>query len=163
MGHEPKWNLVTSRKYSFEGEFYPLELYEHVKAYLEKKQYHLSENEVEMTTMDGKIRIFTHLQAALEYNLRFHILVAFSINMGGNIVDSQTNKVKGTLELHANTFFKKFSLLHEKKETPLTIFLTKIYDTYIKPQAAEDAIIHGVIEMAKLVGEVREHATNFKK
>lgn len=163
MGHEPKWNSVTSRKYSFKGEFYPLELYEHVKEYLEKKQYELDENEVEMTTMGGKIKIFTHLQAALEYNMRFHVLIAFSINMGGNIVDPATNKVNGTLELHANTFFKKFSLLHEKKETPITKFLTKVYDTYIKPQATEEAIVHGVIEMAKLVGEVRDHINNFKK
>ncbi|MCH8519731.1 MAG: hypothetical protein LAT82_03165 [Nanoarchaeota archaeon] len=115
MGHEPKWKSVTSRKYSFKGEFYPLELYEHVKTYLDKKQYDVDENEVEMTTMGGKIKIFTHLQGALEYNLRYHVLMAFSINMGGTIVDPKTNKVNGTLELHANTFFKKFSLLHEKK------------------------------------------------
>ena len=163
MGNSPKWGFITSRVYRFEGEFYPLELYEYIKEYLQKKQYDIDENEVEMSTMNGKIKIFTHLQGALEFNLRFHTLLVFSINMGGNIVDPKTNKVKGTLELHANTFLKKFSLLHEKKETTITTFLTKIYDTYIKPEAAEEAIVHGVIEMAKLLGEVKNHANNYKK
>lgn len=157
MASASKWNKITSKMYSYEGEFYPMQLYEDIKQYLEDKQYDIDESEVEMQNMDGKIRIFTHLLAELEYSRRYYIKIAFSINMEGKIIDSKTHKVNGKLVLHANGFVQKHSLLHEKKSTPITIFLTNLYDNFLNRDEMGNTIMNTVIEVGKLIAEVKSH------
>lgn len=155
MGSDAKWQHITTKTYRFAGEFYPLELYENIKNYLDKKQYDTDETEVEMTALDKKIRIFTHLQSQLEFSRRYYIKLAFSINMSGNVIDPKTKKVNGTLELYVNGLIKKNSLLHEKNPNVVSKFLTKVYDAYFGRDEFGNIIMNCVIEMGKLMAEVK--------
>ena len=155
MGSAAKWMKITSKTYRFTGEFYPLDLYDNVKTYLDKKQYDTDETEVEMTTLDNKIRIFTHLQSELEFSRRYYIKLAFSINMSGVVIDPKTKKVNGSLELYVNGFIKKNSLLHEHKPNIVSTFLTKVYDAYFGRDEFGYTIMNCVIEMGKLIAEIK--------
>lgn len=152
-----KWMKITSKKFFFEGEFYPLDLYNHIKEYLEEKQYDLSESEVEMHNLDGKIKIVTHLLAELEYSRRYYNKLAFSLTMEGGVIDPNTSKVRGKLEFHLNGFFQQHSLLHEEKETAFTKFLTNLYDNFFSREEKGQAIVNVVMEMGKLMAEVKGH------
>ncbi len=155
MGHSPKWNKITTKSYSFSGQFKPVELYEEIKGYLEKKQYDFSESELEMKNMPGEVDIFTHIIADLEITRRHYIKMAFSYKMGGKIIDEKTGLVDGSLVLHINGFIQTHSLLHEDKETALTKFMTKFNDKFIDPDARGKAIVGLVIEMGKLIAETK--------
>ena len=156
MGGSPPWNYITSKKYEFSGKFAPYEVYHHVLDYLNKKSYDTDELEVEMKNLNGEMNIFTHLNSQLEFNRRYYTKLMFSIKMGGKIVDEKNGVVDGNLVIHVNGYFQAHSLLHEHKETFVTKFLTKFYDTYVNPSGAEEAIVFGVVvEAGKLIAEVK--------
>lgn len=155
MGHSPPWNKITSKKYSFNGQFNPVKLYEETKAYLEKKQYDLAESELEFKNLPNEVDIFTHIIADLELTRRHYIKIAFSIKMGGKIVDKENGIVDGNLVLHVNGFIQQHSLLHEHHETFMTKLMTKFYDKFIDPDAFGNAIVGLIIEMGKLMAEVK--------
>ncbi|MFP4402242.1 MAG: hypothetical protein ACLFPL_03330 [Candidatus Nanoarchaeia archaeon] len=155
MGSKPSWTKITQKKYSFEGEFYPIDLYENIKKYLEDKQYEVDESEIEMKVMDGEIKIFTHLLAEWEFTRRYYLKLAFSINMGGKIIDNSTQKVNGSLVLHVNGFIQQHSLLHEKNPNVVSKFLTVCYDKLIDRDEKGRVIMNTVIEMGKLIAEVK--------
>lgn len=155
MGHSPKWKKISTKSYSFSGQFKPIELYEEIKGYLEKKQYDLSESELELKNMPGEVDIFTHIIADLELTRRHYIKMAFSYKMGGKIIDKETGLVDGSLVLHINGFLQEHSLLHEEKSTALTKFMTKFYDKFIDPDAGGNAAVGLIIEMGKLIAETK--------
>jgi len=155
MGHSPKWIKITSKKYSFSGQFKPIQLYEEIKEYLEKKQYDLAESELEFKNMPGEIDIFTHIIADLELTRRHYIKLAFSYKMGGKVIDKESGLVDGNLVLHVNGFIQQHPLLHGDQSKFHIKLMTKFYDKFIEPEAFGNAIVGMIIEIGKLMAETK--------
>ena len=152
----PKWGKITDKHYNFTGKFKAKALYEGIKEYLNDHLYDLVEDELEMGNIDGKVNIFGHVQGDLEWSRRFYIKLAFSIKIDGKLLDDKSGMVDGSLSFSVNGFLQSHSLLHEKKSNAFTKFLTKFYDTYIDRAERNDAIVSTVIEMIKIVAEVKK-------
>ena len=150
----PKWTKISTKRYAFEGQFSPDQIYEEIKKYLERKQYNITESELEYDNLPGRSHIFTHIIADLELTRRYYIKLAFSINMKGSQIDTN-GIVNGSLELYVNGFIQQHSLLFEQKETFFTVLLTKFYDRFIDPDAKPKAIVSLIVEMGKLMAEVK--------
>ena len=152
---EPEWIHITSKKYIFEGVFNPKEIYSSVMTLLNEKLYDVDEEELETNKENGKLQIFTHINAVLEYNRRYYIKLLFSLNLNGTNINDGKDSVDGRLAFYINTYVQQHSLLFEKNPNVVTKFLTKVYDTYIDHDGFENALVHSIIEAGGLIAHLK--------
>ena len=159
---QTKSPIVQGREYNYSGIYDLKGTYNFVKNYLENtKHYDITEKEVEEATSGDKKKLISKLEAEIEYDDYFKIVLTFELKLNGKpiiVEDSKGNKhslVEGGANITVNGYLLK-DHMNKRPKGPVLELLEKMYGFYINPD--ENKKMAGYVSR-----EVNDLITRFKQ
>ena len=137
MGQD-KIQIMSEKKYTFNGLFDVKETYNYLKEFLEEtRHYEVSEKDYEEKNDAGSRKIVSKNEAEVEYNDYFKIILKYELMMQGKDVEVKINEkktlklAKGSAKLTINCYIEPdFDKIRPK--SPLADFLDKVFTKFFR-------------------------------
>jgi len=168
MSHD-KIQVISEKKYTFDGIFDVKETYNYLKEFLEEsRHYEVSEKDYEEKNDNGSRKIVSKNEAEAEYNDYYKIILKYELIMQGKDVEVKINEkktlklTKGSAKLTINCYIEPdFDGI--KPQTPFANFLDKVYSKFFRGSELDKCKESAANDVGELLSRFKQQMNSILK